>query len=189
MSRYNSLCRKAVRSTLFTGTDFSPYYDISYGEDLLQSIEIVKNSTSTAFIPDILYNYRVNPNSMTQTVDYNHYSVDFTVRQKIIDFLREENVWTKEDFDEYRGYCAKLICDTVCSIGSSDIPKEKKTALFNEIKQSKYYSEFVGHGSYPARALGKKKLLYRLFVKGRYNVLFRYLSMFKAIQKAHASTK
>lgn len=182
-NQYNSLCRKAVRSTLFTGTDYSPYYKISFGEDLLQSIEIIKNTTSTAFIPDILYNYRVNLNSMTQTVDYNHYSVDFTVRQKVIDFLREENVFTKQDFDEYRGYCAKMICDAVCSIGMADIPKEKKIALYREISQAKYYTDFVNNGRCPKQALGKKAFLYSLFVKERYSVLLLLLSVINAIRK------
>ena len=108
-SEYNQLCRKAVKRSVFKRVDYSSYYHISRGEDLLQSIDVLENSTSVVFIKDRLYNYTLNPNSITEAVKYESYELSFEVRQEVLNFLKTQMVFEEQDWRDYRTYCLSLI--------------------------------------------------------------------------------
>lgn len=99
--KFNSLCRKAISCSLFSNIDWRPYYHIRHGEDLLQSIPIYKNCSKAEFIDTILYNYRVNPFSVTHNRSLNSYTVNSTVRNIVWDFLKSENVLTEQDMEAH----------------------------------------------------------------------------------------
>ena len=61
---YNSLCRKAISTKLLADEDYSAFYNISLGEDLLQSIAYYKNCARVYFLEESLYNYTVNLSNM-----------------------------------------------------------------------------------------------------------------------------
>lgn len=73
-SCYNSLCRKAACISLYEGIDYSPYYKIKQGEDLLQSMELYCNCRRALFIEDSLYNYTMNPSSITHVISEESFS-------------------------------------------------------------------------------------------------------------------
>ena len=79
-SRYNPLWRKAVSAKLLFGTDYSFGYNICQGEDLLQSIAYYEKCQKPIFIKDILYNYTVNANSITENVKYENFEVNSLVQ-------------------------------------------------------------------------------------------------------------
>lgn len=74
--KLNNLCFKCIKSELFDrDNDYSKYYAIRNGEDLVQSLPLFDKATSISVINDCLYLYRSNPKSMAnskvniQTID------------------------------------------------------------------------------------------------------------------------
>ena len=139
-SCYNSLCRKAVSCEIITDRGYEPFFAIRRSEDLLQSLPYYRDSKKVVFIKDRLYNYEVNPNSITRSIEYENYHVDSTVRAEVLRFLREENVWDKDDYDQYFWYCRKLLLGEVRIISMFDTTKANKHRLYDEILADQYYS-------------------------------------------------
>lgn len=164
-SRYNSLCCKAYSVRLLPEQGYDEYYNIRHAEDLLQSIDYYKKADSIFFINESLYNYTVNPDSITQTVSVTNFSVNFTVRQKVMEFLASENVYNKEDWKEYRTYCIYILCSTLITILRFKTSWKSKVEWFNEIWNSIYFKEYIQDCQYNAKTLGWKKYLYGMFSK------------------------
>ena len=155
--KYNNLWRKAVRRSAFDGRDYTQFYHLSMGEDILQSVEIVQNSNSIAFLSDILYNYRVNPKSITQTVKFQKYTVDFTVRQYVYNQVKKDNILTNEEWKEFCLMCLMRICDEVSKISSFNTTERNKKRLYQEIKSTEYYRAVIDNSE-------KRKLSTRYFL-------------------------
>jgi len=72
----NNLCFKCVKAEIFDkNADYSKYYTVKNGEDLIQSLPLFDKALSVYVINDCLYLYRFNGNSLTnkriniQTID------------------------------------------------------------------------------------------------------------------------
>ena len=173
---YNSLCRKAVKKTILSGVDCSDYYHVSLGEDLLLSLDILKNSQTVCFIPDILYRYRMNPGSATHSITALNNSVDFTAFKKVIDFLYEEDVFSKSEIADYRSYCASLICNTVQTISSFKIDRKEKKRLLASVYNSDFFQKEILNQSFSVKRMPKwKRIVYYLLRKKHYNRLLIFL--------------
>ena len=159
----NGMSRKAVKTTVFKDEDYSDYYHLRLAEDLLQSLQVYRNSHSVLFLDQILYEYRVNPTSMTQKKP--RFRVDFTVRQKALEFLQVESGFTKEDFDRYRDFCINLFVGELLDLVSSDHSFAEKKAMCARIRRELYYTGFIAQGIADKRAVGKRAYIYDLFRK------------------------
>lgn len=63
----NSLWSKVVkRGIVDISTNYDIYSGLAMGEDLLQSIPIILQSNNIVFIDEYLYNYRINPKSISR---------------------------------------------------------------------------------------------------------------------------
>lgn len=138
-AQYNPLWRKAISAWLLSEEDYSRLYYICHAEDLLQSIPYYENCHKVCFIQDALYNYTLNPNSITQSVSYENYRIDSTVRKTVWDFLESQNVWVKKDYDEYLTYLRKNLTNEVKTISRFDISTENTYRLYDEINADVYY--------------------------------------------------
>ena len=181
---FNSLGRKAVRRELLSA-DFSKYYHVSMGEDLLQSIEILKNSKSVAFTTENLYNYRINLSSITRTVSINNYIDDFTVRASVLDFLRNENVWSESDYQEYKDYCLKLFAIEIMRVAGFDAKRSQKKQIFSKIREQEYYKEFLSTGKYSKKAVGWKHVLVDAFRSGRDKMIINIVLVRKLLSRCY----
>lgn len=159
----NSLCRKAVKANVFHDFDYSLYYHIQHSEDLLQSLEIYKNSKSIAFINDKLYIYRTNPNSITQKKEKQR--IDFTVREKVLEHIEKEKVFTDDDYNLYRDFCVSLLIDKILRIAQSE-KRDSQIILYKEIRNSKYYQNFLKTGITHIKTVGLKSIIFYLFKNG-----------------------
>ena len=177
----NAMCRKAVKADVFKGLDYSPYYHIKMGEDLLQSLEVYKYSNSTAFIPEILYEYRMNPQSMTNKNRIS--AIDFTVRKKVLEFLQSEDAFSEEDFERYRDFCIGLLINTLKEIGMMRASKDKKRKLLLQIRQDNYYKDFLSKGITDKKIYGFKTPIYDLFQNKQDSLLLSILSIYGKIKQ------
>lgn len=77
----NSLCKKICRRTLFDlDADYSEYYKIRSGEDLLQTLPIIYAANKFYYLNKALYIYRMNPQSITHIFKKDDYKALNTVR-------------------------------------------------------------------------------------------------------------
>lgn len=144
-SDYNSLWRRAVRRGLFGGKDYSGYFRDFVGEDLLHGLEIWKNCGAVFFSPKVLYNYRMNPVSIThRKLKYTDYKVDFETAEYVLDFLREENVFTPQDYRDYRDVRVnRVLFAQLRKVGRFATTFSEKKRLLRHIRSEKYYREFI----------------------------------------------
>lgn len=145
-SQYNSLCRKAISVRLLreiAATDYSNYYHIRHGEDLLQSMPLYEKCVKAVFIPDVLYNYTYNPKSITTSIRYENYKCNSTVRYMVFKFLKSQNVWNDRDFKEYMEYCCSLLENELRMISCFDTSTENIISLLKQIKADVYYSMVI----------------------------------------------
>lgn len=145
---YNPVCGKAIRISLLENCDYGEYGDIRYGEDLIQSIEYYKKSKKVYFYNKSLYDYRINPKSLTQTINNRSYSVDFRVRQLVMNFLIKENVFDDQDWKQYRTFCMWLITDMLRTICLLNISLDEKIKLIREMRSSEYYCLYLHNKKY-----------------------------------------
>ena len=182
-SEYNPVCRKAIKLTLLTDTDYSMYYHISHGEDLLQSIVYYKVSKRVYFLNESLYNYTINPESITQTVTEKNFQINFEVRLKVWEFLKSEDVFTEEDWNKYTSYCIDLLVEVIKIILDFKIKADRKYQYFDEIKASEYFNKCIKNRPYDRKYLKYKALIYQLFVKRLYWLLLVIGKIYHILRK------
>lgn len=165
-NKYNSLCRKAVhRSLIDPRTDYTKFYNISLAEDLLQSLELYGKCKKSVLIPDILYNYRMNENSMTHSITFENYKIDFTVRKEVLRFLREQNVFNKGNLKQYHSYCCHLLYSSIINIVGIKTSLRNKVTLLKKIKNDEYYIDYLMPVSCEGKPF-KEIIILKLFEKG-----------------------
>ena len=150
---YNSLCRKAVKAQLITPKNYGALERVQMGEDLLQSLEILRVCKTAVLIPDILYRYMVNNTSITQSIYAKPLSLSFDVQMQVLRFLQQEKIFTPQDMQEYHDYCLTLFQQQIKTICSHPGPYHEKMELFKRIKKHPYYTDFLISATYKQRWL------------------------------------
>ena len=180
---YNPLCRKAIRAAADRCVDYSKFYHVRHGEDMLQSIELLEKVQKTVLIPDVLYNYRVNLQSVTQTVSYEKYRVDFSVREYVWDYIEKNHLFSEQDWKEYVGYAILLIIDELQTIASFRTAYSNKKQLFQEIYVTPYCNKVMTIQQYDKKVTGKKHFLFALFKEKRYMAVIVCVTVFRLLRK------
>lgn len=169
--RYNSLCRKAVKASVFTGQDYGDFCYISHGEDLLQSLEILENCEKVVVISQPLYNYRMHEASLTHTICIENYHIDFVVEEQMMQLLERAAVFTEEDYRDLRNYRIKLLVDRIRIVASLDATMTQKIQRMVAIKPMPYFRDFLAVGKCDFWRLGTKGFYFWLFCKDQYTTV------------------
>lgn len=137
---YNSLCRKAIKCDLMQCVDYSNFFSIRFGEDLLQSIPVYRDCSKVVFIPDALYNYTINENSVTHGDSYKTYLANSVARAEVWQFLQSEKCFAEEDEIEYLEYCRKLLKKAVLQIACLRMENHEKIELLQQMRSNDYHT-------------------------------------------------
>ena len=183
---YNSMCVKAIKCNLMPVTDYSQYYDIRYAEDLVHSMYALKNSEKVVFIPDVLYNYRVNPHSVMHSRTIENYRVDSRVRTMVWEFLEAEQVFEDADWKKYGDYCRRLMREdltTACTLRAS---VGQLVSLLERFHNDAYYGRIMGMYQSCDRVMGylnrKQYLALIIYLRVR-SLAIRMLERIKGLRK------
>ena len=169
---YNSLCLKAIKREFVCSNDSIKYKDVRYGEDLLQTLDIISRVPKTVIIPDVLYFYRTNMQSLTQSLRIEQYARDIVfVRKFVYDIITHEQILNPKELRDYRGVAIRLMAEGVANISRCKISQSQKNKLFNDIKRSEYFKTFLDDSDYEASCLGNKRIVWFLFQKNLYFVI------------------
>lgn len=179
---YNSMCRKVFNAKLFDDIDYSMLYHVAYGEDLLQSIQLLKNCKKVVVINDVLYNYRTNFNSATHTLNYSKYKVKFVVREKVLELLQEERVFSKRDYDEYREKMIELLVSEILMIARFKTSIKNRIKLYKQIEKSNYYKDFLLIQESDKIQTKRTKLIFGLFKRKRYFTILLIMQIYRTLK-------
>ena len=182
MGGYGYLWRKAVKATAFQGLDYSPYYHIQLFEDELQSLEILKYSDRVYFITDRLYNYRINPNSITQKPNPKYARDAVEVRYKMNAFFQKENVFQEEDYIMHGGVFVSLFYNLLCKIGMSEGSFVEKEQNLQKMKDEEMYHWIISEGKYNKKDINiKGRIILSLFMGGHYKMIILISTIYKRL--------
>ncbi len=158
---YNSVCRKCTRSSCFGGQDLRAFYHIRSDEDKIQSMEILENARSFYFLPDELYVYRVNAESVTHTIDYNAYRADYTADAYAHTVLERLGLFTQADHNRLRNHQLDALVITLKRICRFCSGPDKARQALQSIRESAYYRDVLSVGYRGGRG-GVKRMLNRV---------------------------
>ena len=160
---YNSICLKCAKSSMYTKKDYAQYYNISKGEDALQSLELLSNCNTAEFIDNELYIYRIRSGSICNPINQTDYEVNLTVRKICLQFVREQNCFTEDDMNRYRDKYIAFYIDQIILLGSLNIPIKKKKELLKKLREEEYYLDFLSKGITNKKRTGYKTIIWYLF--------------------------
>lgn len=165
-SSCNAVWRKAVKRELVRTDDLSTYYCIKNGEDLIQSMEILSNAKSFSFIPEVLYFYRINFQSICHTSKVA--TDDFRLYQAVEMYLKKDGFFTTYEICSYK---AKVACQKLTGVVYSVLPFLQMRKVLKEL----YFHPFLAgrkEGIFSEKVIqGKYKFAYWLFEHRMFNLL------------------
>lgn len=90
----NAIWRKAFRRTLF---DLALDYEevkkkVTYGEDLFFTLAVLTAAERIVYLPEILYEYRINLNSITHSYNPRRFSSNMFVLNLLLDYIKIWNL-------------------------------------------------------------------------------------------------
>lgn len=174
---YNSMCIKAVRRGLIGKVEMNNMGHVVHGEDLVRTLEVLKNCTTFVFLPDALYNYRRNDASITRSITASNFKIDFTVEKAVIDFAVRENIFgqtQEKDLETLRlRDINSMAYSTIFQIAKLNTTSKEKKKLFRELNENEFFNKYLNTGKpvdYSDFDKGHERY-YKLFIKKRYNTL------------------
>lgn len=182
-SSLNNLCLKAVKHSIIDiDYDYSIFSKIKNGEDLLQSLPLIYNARKIVYLDKPLYNYRIQPNSITQNINL-HFIEDITiVREAVIEHMKKANMNSEENLKLlYEHYINSVLVYTYkLSISKTKI--KNKIDILLKIKNIPLYINAVNYINVNNYALYKRISIYLL--KNRFiKALIIYSIFMKNIKK------
>lgn len=188
-SAYNSLCRKAVSFELLNSKDdYSSLFHVKYGEDLLQSLPFYRDCERPAFIEERLYNYTVNPDSMTHSIDAKKYSTNKFVRECTFKLLEQTGVFTDKDYEDYRAYCAFLIVSQLKIIAGLDASMNVKKNFMEQLAKTDFYQIYLKNKPYTRQNISLlENILYWMFTTRQYSAILYGLTLGRKRNLKHGS--
>lgn len=174
---FNSVCRKCTRRACFDDRDYSEYYRIRFGEDLIYSAEIMENAESFLFIEDALYNYNFNTSSVTHTIDYDGRAPDSSAQRYVLSMLERTGVFEKEDYDRLRNRYLDMEVIELRRLARRCSSKSAACAAMERLHNDPLYAGFLSAGyrktprlPWQTEAGALNRILYRVTIalfKGR----------------------
>lgn len=161
---YNSLCRKTVRKELILKAIEYNQVNVRHGEDLIQSIAIFDIIGDVLFVPDVLYQYRDNEQSVTHTYNLSKFLDDtIAVQTYTLNFLQENKYFLNEDYEELSNKFVLNIIDIIRKIALEEDKKTSKN-LCNQIKNSEIFKSMIVKYKHGYSRIGGKTIIYNLFI-------------------------
>lgn len=138
---YSTLWRKAMLLQAIPDEDYSSYYSIQLGEDVIQSLAMYKAAKRVMFLEESLYNYEKNPSSLTCNVHQNFFDPEMTVEREVEKFLIEENVLTQEDWDLFHQMMFNRLSGKIVYIIRMKRNYHEKLDCLHQLSSCAYYKE------------------------------------------------
>ena len=156
--------------------------NLSQGEDALLNYEIFTNANTILMIPDVLYHYRNNPNSTTNSIELNKIIKNiediFYVYQRKLEYLKKWNYYNEKTEKEVAIGLVNFLCGELCKIYRiKAISNKRIEEVYNQIHLNEIFyflSSKLEKKDIKDKNLLKRKIKINLIEK-RYIKIYRYI--------------
>jgi len=129
----NGMCGKAVsRKIVDIDKDYSKFNHVILGEDLLQSLPYITSANRIYFLNEILYHYRINPDSVAHDFESNRYESLRSIEKELLVYSKK---WKLKNLENYLAYHA--LNETVW--GSLRVLSKSNIHLNSEVAETLFY--------------------------------------------------
>lgn len=92
------------RSVVDFGSDYSEYYKVFKGEDVLQNLVFFDNALKVLFIPSVYYSYYINIEGLThRKVSISYLNSHVTVQEQILKYMKKWGISTEQPSQMFVG--------------------------------------------------------------------------------------
>lgn len=177
-SLLNNLWIKAVKSTIIDYEDYSEYKAVKYAEDLLQSLPLLCNAKRILYLDKPMYNYRMNPTSLTHNFSIRSLEDITIVRGIVLKYMEllemNEQKYLKLFYQNY----INTVLSYLAKLNNSNIPIREKKNIMVQVQNISLYKNALPFLDGQGLFINQKIEIY-LFKKKFYHLLILYE---KAIQ-------
>lgn len=165
----NNLCSKAVkREIVDVDNDYQEYRGLSQGEDLLQSLPLIFKSKSIIFVNIFLYNYRINPISITQNYTIKNFQDTVSVRKKLLQEIKKQDDITDSVLSLFNNRTTEIFLSIINLISISKMKYRDKRKFLLIMVKDHFFQEnrvYFRHKKIAAHNFITKFLLFLLSFK------------------------
>lgn len=177
----NNLWTKVIKSSLIKLDDYSNYLDMNNGEDNMFLIPLLIRSKKILNINNILYNYRDNSKSITNTFKKSKIKDEFTRYNYTLKYLDSLNLNTDKNLNILRIYFFKKVIVLILQLGFSNTNLKEKLITINKIRTSNEIVDIFSKTSIN-NFKNSSKNLYNLLKFKFYKTIFIYSNIYGFIK-------
>ena len=131
----NSFCTKCCRRELFDpNEDYSRFYTIPNGEDLLQSLPVLYRANSFFYLNETLYRYRTNTSSITHVYRENQHQSLNIIRPLLYEYIKKMGLDTEANREVFFSKYLSTVWDSIEAAYTGLSAPSKRCAVFDEIR-------------------------------------------------------
>lgn len=188
-SGLNSLCKKCCKLTLFdVDVDYSHYYSIQNGEDLIQSLPVLYQANTIYFLDEPLYLYRDNTASITQVYRKGQHKSTDVVRPLLYKYIVKMGLDTEQNIKTFFNTYLAFLWEDVEAIYSGIHCVKERNAALHELRTYEFVQkgkEYLGICTLSKRV----HLGLSIFYKNNNNEMNVYMRLYLPAIKALRGTK
>lgn len=154
-SLINSLWTKCCKYELFdVGADYSQYYSIQNGEDLIQSLPVLYKANTFYYLHEPLYLYRVNTTSITHTYRKGQYKTINIIRPLLYSYIEKMGLDTEDNKKAFYRFYLSSLWESIQSAYYGIPSIEERTSVFIELHSFEFVQrgkDYLARCSFPLR--------------------------------------
>lgn len=188
-SGLNSLCKKCCKLELFDiDTDYSQYYSIQNGEDLIQSLPVLYKAKKIYYLDEPLYLYRVNTASITQVYRKGQHQSTNIVRPLLYKYIVKMGLDTEQNKKVFFNTYLEFLWQDVEAIYKGISSVNEQNVALDELRSFEFVQkgrEYLG-----VCALSKQAYLgLSIFYKNNNKIMNTYMGLYLPVIKALRGAK
>ena len=139
----NSLCIKCCKLELFdVDVDYSQYYTLQNGEDLLQSLPVFYQANSFYYLDEALYQYRINMTSISYVYRSGQHRTKKIIRPLLYAYLEKLGLDSEENKVSFFRFYLSSLWASIQSAYNGISSIEERESVLDEL----HTHEFVKKG-------------------------------------------
>ena len=109
--KLSSLCTQVVKcSVVDFESDYSSFYKVFRGEDLLQNLSFIDRASKVLFVPNIYYSYFINVAGLSQRkISISYLDSHVIVQEIILDYMKKWGISTEQTYQMFVGVFNKTL--------------------------------------------------------------------------------
>lgn len=183
-SSLNSLCKKCYKYELFdVDVDYSYFFRIKNGEDLIQSLPIIYNANTFYYLNEPLYQYRVNTSSITYVYRSGRHQTINVTRPLLYSYIKKLGLDNPKNKTIFFTTYLRLLWDEVEALFNGIPSAKERNAALDELRTY----EFVKKGRAYLDICNLPKQVYLglyVFYKNSNNKMNTYMRLYLPVIKS-----